>query len=140
MEYILTVVLTFALSWFILNIGKRSRVKNFGKIVYSQSSIHERVKDFIPRHLYDKPEIETQAMKHVAKHMIKIIVIDNKAYWVKDNIFYVADTQNGNVIPETAQPVDIENMPKKELDKMLFILDNLGKGKKKDDSSSTGNE
>jgi hypothetical protein len=30
-------------------------------------------------------------------------------------------------------------MPKKELDKMLFILDNLGRGKN-NDSSSSGNE
>jgi len=71
--------------------------------------------------------------------MIKIIVLDDNAYWVKDSIFYTAKTKNGNIIEETAVPVDIENMPKKELDKMLFILDNLGRGKN-NDSGSSGNE
>jgi hypothetical protein len=71
--------------------------------------------------------------------MIKIIVIENKAYWVKDNIFYFADTNNGDIVDVTAKPVDISSMSKKDMDKMLFILDNLRKGKK-DDSGSTGNE
>lgn len=139
MEYILTAGLTLFLSWSILKVSKKNRIKNIGRIRYSQSSIHERIKNFIPKTLYDKPQKPSQARKHVESHMIKIIVIENKAYWVKDNIFYVAETQQGSVIPETAQPVDTVNMSKKDLDKMLFILDNLGKGKK-DDSSSTGNE
>ena len=88
---------------------------------------------------YKKPEIISQAMKHVEKHMIKIIIIDSKAYWVKDNIFYTAETENGNIIGETAKPVNTEEMSKKDIDKMLFILDNLGKGKNRDDSSSAGN-
>ena len=79
-------------------------------------------------------------MKHVEEHMVKIIVIDNKAYWVKENIFYTAETENGNIIPETARPVDTADMSKKDIDKMLFILDNLGKGKRRDDSSGSGNE
>jgi hypothetical protein len=71
--------------------------------------------------------------------MVKIIVIDGKAYWVSDNIFYTAQTENGQIVHETAEPVDINNMPKKELDKMLFILDNLGRGDN-DDSSGSRNE
>ena len=140
MEYLITAVLTFALSWFIISIGKRGRIKKFGTISYSQSAIHERVKYFIPTHLYEKPQVVTQSMKHVEKHMIKVIVIDNKAYWVKDNIFYVAETQQGNVVPETARPVDTSEMSKEDIDKMLFILDNLDRGKNSDDSGSSRNE
>jgi hypothetical protein len=140
MEYLVAAVLTFLLSWFIINITKRSGIKNFGKIKYSQSAIHERVKHFIPSRLYEKPNIVTQSMKHVEKHMIKVIVIDNKAYWVKDNIFYVAETQQGNVVPETARPVDTSEMSKEDIDKMLFILDNLDRGKNSDDSGSSRNE
>jgi hypothetical protein len=71
--------------------------------------------------------------------MIKIIVIDNKAYWVKDNVFYSADTDNGDIVSPTAEPVDISTMSKKDIDKMLFILDNLRKGIQ-NDSGSSGNE
>ena len=94
----------------------------------------------MPKNLYKKPEVVSQSRKHVEQHMVKIIVIENKAYWVKDNIFYVAETDHGNIVPESVKPVDTANMSKKDIDKMLFILDNLGKGKKRDDSSSTGNE
>jgi type III secretion system FlhB-like substrate exporter len=140
MEYLVTAILTFILSWVIINIGKREKIRSFSKPIYTQSSIHETIKDFIPKNLYEKPAIISQSMKHVEKHMVKIIIIDNKAYWVKDNIFYVAETEYGNIIPETAEPVDITNMPKTELDKMLFILDNLDRGQNKDDSGSSRNE
>lgn len=140
MEYIIALGLTFVLSLAIIKLSTRKSIKSIGSIRYSQTSIHERVKYFIPKNLYNKPEVISQSKKHVEQHMVKIIVIENKAYWVKDNIFYVAETENGNIIPETATPIDTANMSKNDIDKMLFILDNLGKGKRKDDSSSTGNE
>jgi hypothetical protein len=72
--------------------------------------------------------------------MIKVIVMGNLAYWVSENIFYVAEAIDGEVIPQTAEPVDTNSMSRKDLDKMLFILDSLKNGKEKDDSSSAGNE
>ena len=140
MEYIIALGLTFVLSIAIIRFSVKKNIKSFGKIRYSQTSIHERTKHFIPKNIHQKSERISQAMKHVEEHMVKIIVIDNKAYWVKQNIFYTAETENGNVIPETVRPVDTTDMSKKDIDKMLFILDNLGKGKRRDDSSSSGNE
>ena len=140
MEYIIALGLTFVLSMAIIRFSIKKNIKSFGKIRYSQTSIHERTKHFIPKNIHQKPERISQAMKHVEEHMVKIIVIDNKAYWVKENIFYTAETENGNIIPETARPVDTADMSKKDIDKMLFILDNLGKGKRRDDSSGSGNE
>ena len=140
MEYLITAILTFILSWVIINIGKRGKSRSFSRPIYTQSSIHETIKDFIPQNLYEKPAIVSQSMKHVEQHMIKIIIIDGKAYWVKDNIFYVAETQHGSVIPETAEAIDTSKMSKTDLDKILFILDNLDEGNRKNDSSSSGNE
>jgi hypothetical protein len=135
---VLATGLTLAIAWAIIKVSNRNRIRYFGKIVYSQSSIHNNIKDFIPKHLYSKPEVMSQSRKHVEKGMIKIIVIDGKAYWVVDNIFYTANTVHGDVIPETVKPVDTNNMSKEDIDKMLFILDNLDKGNR-DDSSSSGN-
>jgi hypothetical protein len=139
MDNVLALGLALAFVFFVLKFNKRHRKKSLSQLSYSQSSIHNIIKDFIPKRLFERPEVVSQSRKHTEKHMVKIIVLDNNAYWVKDNIFYTAKTKNGNIIDETVKPVDIDNMPKKELDKMLFILDNLGRGKN-DDSSSSGNE
>jgi tRNA splicing ligase len=140
MEYILAIGLTFVLSLAIIKFSIKRSIKSIKKIKYSQSHIYEKTRHFMPQHKHEESVMLSQSMRHVQEHMIKIIVIDNKAYWVKDNIFYTAETNNGTVIPETAKPVNTSDMSKKDIDKMLFILDNLGKGKSRDDSSSTGNE
>lgn len=139
MDNVLALGLTLAFVFIVLKFNKRHRRKYLNRLAYSQSSVHNIIKDFIPKRLFERPEVVSQSRKHTEKHMVKIIVLDNNAYWVKDNIFYTAKTKNGNIIDETVKPVDVENMPKKELDKMLFILDNLGRGKN-NDSSSSGNE
>jgi hypothetical protein len=54
-------------------------------------------------------------------------------------MFYVADTFDGAVDSETVRPVDTNNMSKRDIDKMLFILDSLKNGNS-DDSSSAWNE
>jgi hypothetical protein len=139
MEYILAIGLTLAMSWSIIELNRYRVLKNLNNVRYSQSDIHQKILDIVPAKTYNKIEIESQSAKHAASTMIKIIVIENKAYWVKDNVFYFADTTNGDIVDVTAKPVDISSMSKQDMDKMLFILDNLRKGKK-DDSSSTGNE
>jgi hypothetical protein len=101
--------------------------------------MHQTIINLIPQKLNSKKEIESQSVKHAASTMIKIIVIDSKAYWIKDNIFYSAETRSGDIVEHTTKPVNVSTMSKKDMDKMLFILDNLRKGKN-DDSGSTGNE
>jgi len=139
MEYILAIGLTLAMSWSIIELNRYKVLKTLNNVRYSQSDIHQRILDIVPKKTNNKMQIESQSAKHAASTMIKIIVIENKAYWVKDNIFYFADTSNGDIVDVTAKPVDISTMSKQDMDKMLFILDNLRKGKK-DDSSSTGNK
>jgi hypothetical protein len=89
------------------------------------------------------PDLDTnrssQLTKRREKDTIKVIVIDEKAYWVSDNVFYIADAIEGNPIPETARPLDTKQMSNKDVSKMLFILDNLKDGKL-NDSGSAGNE
>ena len=139
MEYVLAVGLTLALSWSIIELSRYKALKNFSNVKYRQSDIHQTIINLIPQKLNSKKEIESQSVKHAANTMIKIIVIDSKAYWIKDNIFYSAETRSGDIVEHTTEPVDVSTMSKKDIDKMLFILDNLRKGKD-DDSGSTGNE
>jgi len=138
MEYFIALGLTLLLSLAIIKLSTRKSLEGIGKIKYSQLTIFENTRHLLPTTTYTKPKVISQAMQHVENHMVKIIVIDGLAYWVKDNIFYTAETESGNIIPETVKPVNTEDMSKEDLDKMLFILDNLGKGKN-NDSSSSGN-
>lgn len=82
----------------------------------------------MPKIIVEKEKIMSQSEKHISHNMIKIIVIDEKAYWIKDNTFYTAEMNNGVVLAETAQQIDTSKMSKDELDKMLEIVDNLNNG------------
>jgi hypothetical protein len=139
MEYFLAIGLTLLAAWSIIRLNGYKVSKTLTNIKYRQSDIHESIRTLIPKKLNNKEKIESQSAKHAANTMIKIIVIDSKAYWVKDNVFYSADTDNGDIVSPTAEPVDISTMSKKDIDKMLFILDNLRKGIQ-NDSGSSGNE
>lgn len=139
MEYFLAIGLTLLAAWSIIRLNGYKVSKTLTSIKYRQSDIHESIRTLIPKKLNNKEKIESQSAKHAANTMIKIIVIDSKAYWVKDNVFYSADTDNGDIISPTAEPIDISTMSKKDIDKMLFILDNLRKGIQ-NDSGSSGNE
>jgi hypothetical protein len=97
------------------------------------------VKDVIPKEMFDKPKVITQSQKHVQKNMLKVVITEGKAYWILDNVFYTAKAINGRVDESTVKPLDIENLSKKDLDKMLSILDDLRKGMESNDSGSAGN-
>ena len=140
MEYLLVIGLTLLSYWSIIKISNKKRMIFLSKNKYRQSSIHEMVKDVIPKQRFDKPKVITQSQRHIRKNMLRVVIADGNAYWILNNVFYTANAINGRVDEETIKPLDIENMPTKELDKMLSILDDLKQGVGPNDSSSTGNK
>jgi hypothetical protein len=138
MEYLLGSFITFMS---IIFVGLRlPRIKNSEeKIKYSQSHIYSLVKPLLDLHPQAKARITTQASKYEDKTNVKVIIIEGSAYWVKDNLFYTAPFDINGIDKESAQVVDTMNMDKVELDKMIFIIDQLRDGKK-NDSGSTGNK
>jgi hypothetical protein len=138
MEYVLPVLMALVLSFFIIKIINNKTKKKVSRVFYRQSDMHVLLKTFFSRdiNLENKP---SQIDIRNQKNMVKVIAIDEKAYWVSDNIFYVADLINNEPDFSTTRPVDTSNMSKTDIDKMLFILDNLGRGND-NDSSSSGNE
>lgn len=138
MILLLSINLTLIILCVILIKVKKKKIFK-AKIKYRQSHIHEVIKDFLPKGIINKPfRIDSQSKRHTEKNMIRVIMIDGKAYWVSENIFYVSETVNGDPDLETAKPVDTSNMSKQEIEKMLSILDTLKKGTS-DDSGSTRN-
>jgi hypothetical protein len=81
----------------------------------------------------------TQSKKHYDKTNVKVIILDNQAYWIKDNIFYKAPIDGQSIDKESAEEVDTINMDKVQLDKMLFIMDKLREGIN-DDSRGSGDK
>ena len=140
MEYLLIIGLTLLSYWSIIKISNKRRMIFLNKNKYRQSSIYEMVKDVVPKQRFDKPKVITQSQRHIQKNMLRVVIADGSAYWILNNVFYTANAINGRVDEETIKPLDIENMPIKELDKMLSILDDLKQGVGPNDSSSTGNK
>jgi hypothetical protein len=78
------------------------------------------------------------ANDHEKKSLKVIFTEEGKAYWVDNNIFYVSKIINGHPDFDNAQKIDTNNMSKEELDKMLFILDNLNR-RNDDERGGSGN-
>lgn len=93
--------------------------------------MHNIMKKFFSIQLQLDEKVPTQLQKRIDANSLKVLMIEDEAYWVVDNIFYVAKTEEGVIIPETAEPINTSNMSTKDIDKLLFILDNLKNGSKK---------
>jgi hypothetical protein len=137
MEYFLITVLTFGLTWSIISILSKRKINLFSKIKYRQSNIHEIVKDVIPKEMFEKPKKIRQSEKHTQKNMLKVIITDGMAYWTVNNVFYSARSINGRVDESTIKPLDVHDLSKKELEKMMDILDSLRNGVGQDDSGGS---
>jgi hypothetical protein len=136
MEFVALSLLTIVPVSCIIILKIKNRQKKLSHTVYRQTDIHKMLKTFFEISIFDKNNKISQLTKHKKRDTIRVVILGNKAYWVSDNIFYIANAVNGKVLPETSKPVDIENMPKQELDKMLSILDTLRDGETDDSSSS----
>ena len=138
MNYFLFFILTALFFCCILIIINKKATKKINKVLYRQSDMHNILKDFFFKDIFDEKVVTSQSKIWKEKQTTRVVIIDQKAYWVSNNMFYVGDTVDGKVKPETGKPLDTAKMSKKEVDKMLFILDNLKNGKI-NDSGSTGN-
>lgn len=108
----------------IINRTKRRIVLK--RIGFRQSMLHHIVKDMLPTNAFLDSQKDRQSKKYRGSAAIKVIQTpDNKAYWVENNTFYSAELVNGQFDPSSGTPVDTNNMSRKEIDKLLFILDNL---------------
>lgn len=132
---IVVVGIFLAIFLFALFSKKTKKQKN---IHYSQSRMHVIVSNFISHQNDIKDNRASQSRKRNIENNIKVLMMDNSAYWIKDNTFYTASIDEyGIVDKETTRVVDTMAMTSVELDKMLFIMDKLREGLD-NDSGSTG--
>lgn len=103
---------------------------------YSQSHIHSIIAPLLPELKdYRKPRV-SQSAKHEDRTNIKVVILDNKAYFVKDGTFYCAEMDGTYIDSANATLVDTMGMDRVQLDKMLFIMDQLREGKTNDSGDS----
>lgn len=99
-------------------------------VMQSQAQLFEITKntEYVIKMLDDKPE--TQASKHRESSIVRILFVENQAYWIRDSVFYTADIDNEGFIDiETTRAVDTMTMDKVQLEKMSFIVEKLTEGK-----------
>lgn len=113
-----------------------NREKSNKPIIVSQSMLQYRYSNRNTKSR--RLKTGSQSRMHYDKTNIKVIILDNNAYWIKDNIFYKAPLINELIDKDSAEQVDTIHMDKVQLDKMLFIMDRLREGIS-DDSRGSGN-
>ncbi len=62
------------------------------------------------------------------KNTIRVAILERKAYWVHDNIFYEAEVVNGQINNENAKPIDAHSLTQRDLNRLLMILDSMKDG------------
>ena len=103
---------------------------------YSQSHMHMLIFPLLPEIKKYKKKMITQSSNHEEKINIRVVILDNKAYFVKNGTFYCAEMNGTEIDKASATSVDTIGMDKVQLDKMLFIMDQLRDGKKNDSGDS----
>lgn len=73
-------------------------------------------------------ELEDEFGKY-DEQTIRVAVYQDKAYWVKDNVFYESEVLREPDF-ETAKPIDTMSLSPKDLNRLLSILDDLEESEK----------
>jgi hypothetical protein len=104
--------------------------------IMTQAMLHHKYS--MQKKYIDKLNRKSQSQIRREKENVRVIVVENEAYWIKDNAFYTAPLINDLINKDAAVQVDTTHMDKVQLDKMLFILDRLREGIN-NDSRGSGN-
>jgi hypothetical protein len=133
MEYLLGSVVTLFLV-FIQRFIKYNAEKLRVRISHSQSYIHNLVYPYSAL-LADQQIVQqkvTQSSKLRDKTQIRVLIVEDKAYWITNNTVFVADLVEGEVDSENAKPIDTMGMDSVQLDRIMFIVDKLTEGTSND--------
>lgn len=73
-------------------------------------------------------DVEEDMQERDEDEYVSVAVVEDKAYWVSNNTFYVAELIDGEIDKTSSRPVNAFEMSRTDINKMLFILDNLVEG------------
>lgn len=104
--------------------NKIKTVRDVIKIKYSQSHIYNLVRPFYGDMSIIRPR-PSQASDYQKSLFVKVLVVDNMAYWIKNNQLFAAEMSPEGPDQSTAKAVETMDMSKNELDKVMFIVEKL---------------
>lgn len=102
----------------------------------TQSMIHNQYS--MRKKYIERINRKSQSRIRQERENVRVIIVENEAFWIKDNAFYTAPMVDNLISKDSAIQVDTTHMDKVQLDKMLFILDKLREGIS-NDSRGAGN-
>ena len=133
MEYLLGSLVTL-LFVFIQRFIKYNTEKLKIRVSHTQSYIHNLVYPYSAMALHEYPTRTkvTQSYKLREQTQIRVLIVEEKAYWINNNTVFVADVIDGEVDSENAKPIDTMGMDSVQLDKIMFIVERLTEGTSND--------
>jgi predicted small secreted protein len=139
MEFALGILFAFATVFFVRKfILTDNTIKSASsvKLIYRQSHVFSLVSPYLELFPSILPMPDTQSYRHESKNKLRVVFTDSKAYWIVNNALHQADLVDGLVDESTTKVVDTMSMDKVELDKMIFIVQQLTEGTTNDGRSS----
>lgn len=132
MEYftgsILTLLTVFVLNKIISNNYKKFQTKKI-LVTYSQSYVFETIKPFISSLFEIIKQPKTQASKYSDEKRVRILFLENKAYWIEKNQLLEASLfESGEIDYSSAIEVDTITMDDVQLKRTMFIVEQLREG------------
>jgi len=73
---------------------------------------------------YEKDNFEDEDEEEDDRYL-KVAIVEDKAYWVVNNMFYEADVVDEEIVKEEARPVNAFDMNVRDVNKMMTILDSI---------------
>ena len=128
MEYFLGSISTIIAVVAVNILTRKNLSKNKFKVKTSQSYLYKLLSDIAIKDM-EKYSKEKQSSKYLKNHSVKVMIVENKAYWIKDNQLYVADCTSGDIDGDSTSKVDTMAMDAVELEKTMFIVEKLSEDK-----------
>jgi hypothetical protein len=128
MEYFLGSISTIIAVVAVNILTRKSLSKNKVKLKRSQSHLYKLLSDISLKDI-EKSNKEKQSGKYLKKYSVKVMIVEDKAYWIKDNQLYVADCNRADIDGDSTSKVDTMAMDAVELEKTMFIVEKLSEDK-----------
>jgi len=133
-EFMLGATVASALLFLIFS--EYNKIKQQPSLVKVRAS-QSRTLSMLPLVMINLPKpLNTQASNHRWSTSTRILYTDENAYWIKNNQVYVARLENGIIVENSEEMVDMMALSKVQLDEMIFIVEKLTEGKNIDNSGS----
>lgn len=73
----------------------------------------------------ERKPLKTQATDFHDRIALKILILDDRAYWIEHSALYQADVINGQMDPSSTKVIDTMVLDGVELEKIIFVVDKL---------------